>query len=51
MMEEAITYLRELAERIMRIPATYGVDQSDTDRLLEIANAMADEFDTKQGYM
>lgn len=30
-------YLRDLADRIFRIPAMYGVDQGDYDRLREIA--------------
>lgn len=31
------TYLRALAEKLMRIPAHYDVDQGDVDSLLEIA--------------
>lgn len=30
-------YLRDLAERLMHVPATYGTDGYDTDRLSEIA--------------
>ena len=30
-------YLRDLAERLMAIPALYGVDQGDVDRLNSIA--------------
>ena len=30
-------YLRDLAERLMRIPVVHGTDQGDVSRLLEIA--------------
>jgi hypothetical protein len=30
-------YLRDLAERLMAVPVMYGVDQSDIDRLNDIA--------------
>lgn len=33
-------YLRGLAERLMNVPAMYGTDQSDVDRLGEIAGRM-----------
>lgn len=39
-------FLRDLAERIFRIPVMYGVDQGDTDRLLRIAGTLpAQEID------
>ena len=31
-------YLRDLAERLMRIPPLYNVDRSDVDRLRSIAS-------------
>lgn len=34
-------YLRGLAERLMHVPAMYGTDQGDSDRLSEIAREMA----------
>lgn len=34
------SYLRDLAERLMAIPASYDVDQGDIDRLLEIARQL-----------
>lgn len=34
-------YLRNLAERLMHVPAMYGTDQGDCDRLAEIANGLA----------
>jgi hypothetical protein len=37
-------FLRDLAERLMRIPVKYGTDQSDVDRLYHIAR----QFDEKQ---
>lgn len=37
--EDAI-YLRDLAERLMHVPAMYGTDQSDTDTLHEIAGRL-----------
>jgi hypothetical protein len=37
MSQEDIDYLYDLAERLMRVPALYGVDQSDVDRLISIA--------------
>jgi hypothetical protein len=30
-------YLRDLAERLMRVPTMYDVDQGDVDRLGELA--------------
>ena len=33
-------YLRDLAERLMAVPAVYGVDQGDVDRLLDIAHQL-----------
>jgi hypothetical protein len=33
-------YLRDLAERLMAVPAMYGTDQGDVDRLLEIAKEL-----------
>jgi hypothetical protein len=32
-----VEYLRDLAERLMRVPVMYGTDQGDVDRLLAIA--------------
>lgn len=34
-------YLRDLAERLMRVPVMYGVDQGDVDLLYAIARASA----------
>jgi hypothetical protein len=36
--EPDVTYLRDLAERILKIPVMHGVDQGDYDRLRELAN-------------
>jgi hypothetical protein len=36
-------FLRDLAERLMRVPAFYGVDQGDVDRLNAIAADMTEE--------
>lgn len=36
-------YLRDLAERLMRVPVLYGTDQSDCDELSAIAQ-MLDEL-------
>ncbi len=33
-------YLRDLAERLMRIPVMYGTDQSDVSRLYDIADKL-----------
>ncbi len=33
-------YLRDLAERLMRVPVMYGTDQSDVSRLYEIAREL-----------
>jgi hypothetical protein len=33
-------YLRDLAERLMSVPATYGTDGGDVDRLLELASEL-----------
>jgi hypothetical protein len=30
-------FLRDLAERLMRVPVMYGVDQGDADRLVRIS--------------
>ena len=38
-------FLRDLAERLMVVPVMYGVDQSDVDRLIEIANQLTQESD------
>lgn len=35
-----VEFLRDLAERLFRIPVMYGVDQGDSDRLYQIAKAM-----------
>lgn len=35
-------YLHDLAERLMHIPVTFGTDQYDVDRLLEIARKLKD---------
>ena len=40
LMEEELSdvdYLRNLADRLFKVPAVYGVDQYDYERLLEIA--------------
>jgi hypothetical protein len=34
-------YLRDLAERLMRVPVMYGTDQSDCSKLYDIANDIA----------
>lgn len=36
-------YLRELAERIMRIPVMHGTNQADCDRLLAIARDLQEQ--------
>ncbi len=33
-------FLKDLGDRLMKIPVSYGLDQFDTDRLYEIANKM-----------
>lgn len=33
-------YLRDLADRLMRIPVMYGTDQGDCSRLIEMAKAL-----------
>lgn len=33
-------YLRDLAERLMRVPVMYGTDQDDVNRLCEIAREL-----------
>jgi hypothetical protein len=40
-----VDYLRDLAERIFRIPVMHGVDQSDYERLLIIARYLARKDD------
>lgn len=35
-----VEFLRDLAERLFRVPVMYGVDQGDSDRLYQIAKAM-----------
>jgi hypothetical protein len=35
-----VIYLRNLADRIFRIPVMYSVDQGDCDKLREIARAI-----------
>jgi hypothetical protein len=43
MMEtETLDFLRDLAERLMAVPAIYEIDQGDVDRLLEIARELED---------
>jgi len=37
-------YLRGLAERLMRVPAMYGVDQSDVDILQGIAASIEERL-------
>ena len=32
-----VTFLRDLAERLMHVPPMYGTDQGDSDRLIRIA--------------
>ena len=44
-MQTDADYLRDLAERLMAVPALYGVDQGDVDRLLEIASTLTQESD------
>ncbi len=36
-------YLKDLAQRIFRIPVMYGVDQYDYERLNEIARDLAQQ--------
>ena len=33
----AQAYLRDLAERLMRVPVMFGVDQGDIDQLIALA--------------
>ena len=33
-------FLRDLAERLMRVPPMYGTDQGDVDKLNELAKAL-----------
>lgn len=35
--QPTVEYLRDLAERLMRVPVMYGTDQSDCDELYTIA--------------
>jgi hypothetical protein len=37
-LNETKAYLRELADKLMNVPASYGVDQGDVDHLIAIAN-------------
>jgi hypothetical protein len=39
-------FLRDLADRLMNVPGTYGTDQYDTDRLYSIARAIEAEAPT-----
>lgn len=39
-LEDDVAYLRDLAERIFRIPVMHGVNQLDYDRLREIAQKL-----------
>lgn len=49
MSEEKIQdFLRDLAERLMRVPIMYGTDQFDTERLHDAA-AKIDELERKSG--
>lgn len=48
-MEDKIQdFLRDLAERLMSIPAMYGTDQCDVDRLYACANEL-DCLEQKSG--
>ncbi len=38
----ASDFLRDLAERIYKIPVTHGVDQGDVDRLISLAVKVGD---------
>lgn len=40
------SYLRDLAERLMHVPAVYGTNQYDCDRLSAIASAIAKQAPT-----
>ncbi len=42
-------FLWDLADRLMHVPATYGVDQGDVDTLLEIANSLLCDAALKKG--
>lgn len=35
-------FLKDLADRLMKIPVMYGTDQADVDKLYEIANKLRD---------
>lgn len=37
-----VEYLRDLAERLMRVPVVHGTDQADVERLQFIASHMED---------
>jgi hypothetical protein len=37
-----VEFLRDLAERLMAIPAQHGTDQGDVDRLQHIASHLED---------
>jgi hypothetical protein len=39
----AVAYLRDLAERLMRVPVMYGTNQYDVDRLDAIARAIEEQ--------
>ena len=39
-MRESALYLRNLSDKLMHVPASYGVNQYDVDELLLIANAI-----------
>lgn len=36
--DNTVKYLRALADKLMKVPASYGIDQGDVDRLLSIAD-------------
>lgn len=38
--ETATKYLRDLSDRLMRVPVMYGTDQSDVDALLALARML-----------
>ena len=40
--EEAATFLRDLAQRLRRVPAMYDVDEGDVDQLNHIAGNIHD---------
>lgn len=49
-MDNDADYLRDLAERLMRVPVMYGTNQCDCDRLLEIATKLTGDVNDLQKY-